>query len=224
MIDLYKYITLKYEYNAIKSTINNKGSSIGTIFKMKVIYRLIPNKNNNNNNIFYNFIINKSIKVESFIKKLDETKTNKVQKLEDNTNYIVEQVNFGGKDLDCLIINIIDSVPFIYGFQISIYKPEIFTKSYLKKSFEDMIDNLFDIFKIKIEKENIYFGYIFDYSRIKDQNYSSMLNDCKNNNYKYCFFETEKEILCNSNGKVINDINEITSCPFTNKQRNKIIK
>ena len=63
MIDLYKYITSKYEYNSFKSTVNNKGSSIGKIFKIKVIYRLIQNKNNNN--IFYNFIINKSIKVES---------------------------------------------------------------------------------------------------------------------------------------------------------------
>ena len=221
MNHLYTFIISKYEYSTLKSILNNNGSGISTIFEMKVIFRLLPNKDKAN--IFYNFIINESVKVESFLKKSNETKKNKIERLKDNANYIIEQDIFGKKDLDCLIINIIDSVPYIYGFQISIYKPWILTKSYLEKSINDMINNLFEIFKIKIEKENIYFGYIFDYSRIKDPNYSSMLKDCKNNNYKYCFFKTEKEILCNINGKEINDINEITSCPFTNKQRNKKI-
>ena len=218
---LYKFIMLKYNYNALKSTVKNKGSGLATIFEMKVIFRLLPNKDNKND-IFYNFIINDHIQIESIIKRTNETKNYNVKKLKDNTNYIIEQDNFGGKDLDCLIINIIDSVPYAYGFQISIYKENIFTMSYLKTSFTEMIDNISQIFKIKIEKENTYFGYIFDYSRISDDKYTSMLNDCAKNNCKFCFFETEKEILCDKRGRVINDINEVTSCPFNNNQRNKI--
>ena len=217
---LYKFIMLKYNYNILKNNVKNKGSGLATIFEMKVIFRLLPNKNNND--IFYNFIINEHVQIESIIKRLNETKKNKIKNLRNNTNYIIEQDNFGGKDLDCLIINIIDSIPYAYGFQISIYKDTIFTMSYLKTSFTNMIENIFQIFNIKIKEENTYFGYIFDYSRISDDKYTSMLNDCINNNCKFCFFETEKEILCDKKGRVINDINEITSCPFTNNQRNKI--
>ena len=41
------------------------------------------------------------------------------------------------------------------------------------------------------------------------------------NNHKFCFFETKNEIFCDKDGRVINDINEITNCPFNKKQRGK---
>ena len=217
MKDLYKYIIFEYEYSKLKNILNNKGSGLATIFEMKIIFHLLPNKFNTKS--FYNFIINEHIIIESIVKKSNEIKKNKIQKLKDNTNYIIEQEIFGEKDLDCLIINIIDSTPYVYAFQISIYQPDIFTVSYLKDSLKNMIDNINQTFKITVEKDNTFFGYIFDYSRIKDENYSSMLEKCKNNNYKYCFFDTENKIFCNSYGKEINDINLITICPFTNNQR-----
>ena len=216
---LYKFIFLKYNYENIKNALKNKGSGLGTIFEMKVVFRLFPNINKKN--IFNNFAIDEHIQIDSIVKRSNETKKNVVQKLKNNTNYVVEQENFGGKDLDCLIINIIDSIPYVYGFQISIYKPEIFSISYLKGSFTKMIENISQTFKIQIEKENTYFGYIFDYSRIEDEDYSGMLDDCKKNNHKFCFFETKNEIFCDKDGRVINDINEITNCPFNKKQRVK---
>ena len=217
MKDLYKFIIFEYEYSKIKNILNNKGSGLATIFEMKIIFSLLPNKYNAN--LFYNFIINEHIIIESIVKKSNEIKKNKIQKLKDNTNYITEQEIFGGKDLDCLIINIIDSTPYAYAFQISTYKPEIFKVSYLKDSLNNMIDNINQTFHITVEQDNTFFGYIFDYSRIKDEKYPSMLAECKSNNYKYCFFDTEKKIFCNSHGKEINDINLITCCPFTNNQR-----
>ena len=156
---LYKFIFLKYNYENIKNALKNKGSGLGTIFEMKVVFRLFPNINKKN--IFNNFTIDEHIQIDSIVKRSNETKKNVVQKLKNNTNYVVEQENFGGKDLDCLIINIIDSIPYVYGFQISIYKPEIFSISYLKGSFTKMIENISQTFKIQIEKENTYFGYIF---------------------------------------------------------------
>ena len=216
---LYKFIILKYNYNSLKSLLKNKGSGLGTIFEMKVVFSLLPNKNNKN--IFHNFTINEHINIESIIKRENETKNNKIHSLKNDTNYIIEQDNFGGKDLDCLIINMVDSIPFIYGFQISINKPDIFELSYLKDSFISMINDISKTFKIKIKKENTFFGYIFDYSRIMDENYSGMLNDCIKNRHKYCFFDTKKEIFCDRKGKLITDIDEITCCPFTNNQRDK---
>jgi len=216
---LYRFIVLKCNYETIKKALKNKGSGLGTIFEMKVVFRLFPNINKKN--IFNNFTIDEHIQIESIVKRFNETKKNVVKKLKNDTNYIIEQKNYGGKDLDCLIINMIDSIPYVYGFQISIYKPDIFGVSYLKDSFTEMIKNISKTFKIQIEKENTYFGYIFDYSRIEDPEYSSMLDDCTKNNHKFCFFETKKEIFCDRGGKVINDINEITNCPFNKKQRVK---
>ena len=216
---LYKFISFNYNYNSLKYALNNKGTGLATIFEMKVVFRLLPTKDKKN--IFYNFAIDEHIIIESIVKREKETKKNKIQNLKNNTNYIIEQGNFGGKDLDCLIINMIDSTPFIYGFQISIYKPEIFTTSYLKDSFNNMIKNISKTFKIKIDENNTFFGYIFDYSRISDKNYPSMLNNCIKNKLKYCFFDTNEEIFRDLKGRVITDIDEITCCPFTNNQRNK---
>ena len=216
---LYQFITFNCNYNSLKYSLNNKGSSLATIFEMKVVFHLLPNKDNKN--IFHNFEINEHVIIESIVKRENETKNNKIQPLKNNTNYIIEQENFGGEDLDFLIINMVDSIPFIYGFQISIYKPKIFTISYLKDTFSNMINNVSKTFKIKVDKKNTFFGYIFDYSRIEDKNYSSMLKTLLNNKLKYCYFDTNKEIFCDHKGRVITDIDEITCCPFTNNQRDK---
>jgi hypothetical protein len=94
--------------------------------------------------------------------------------------------------------------------QISIYKDKIFSSSYLEKSFLNMLINLNDIFAINNFKEkNLYFGYVFDFSRIYD--YDKILSDCKKEGWNYCFFDTDKKIFCTKGNKEINDINQIVT-------------
>ena len=191
MIYLYKFIMLKYNYKVFKSILKNGGSGLDTIFKIKVVFSLLHN--NENPKIFHNFIINEHIIIDSISKRANETKIENIKQLKDNTNYIIEQENFDGKDLDFLIINITDSIPHFYGFHIYKYKSDIFKIPYLKNLLTNMFDNISQTFKIKIEKENTYFGYIFDYSRIAEQNYSSILDNCKKIIINFVFLRLKKK-------------------------------
>ena len=64
---LYKFIFLKYNYENIKNALKNKGSGLGTIFEMKVVFRLFPNINKKN--IFNNFAIDEHIQIDSIVKR-----------------------------------------------------------------------------------------------------------------------------------------------------------
>ena len=61
--------------------------------------------------------------------------------------------------------------------------------------FKISIENISQTFKIQIEKENTYFGYIFDYSRIKDEDYSSMLDDCKKIIINFAFLKLKMKFF-----------------------------
>ena len=79
-----------------------------------------------------------------------------------------------------------------------------------------MIIHIKNVFKLKnINNNNVFFGYIFDYSGVFDKEYDTMLNNCRKEGWKFCFFDSKKQIFCNKQNKEINDINKIFSCPFS---------
>lgn len=223
LLDIYSHITLNNNYNALKTILNNKGSNLGTIFELKIIFNLSEGKK------LFDFTIKKKFVIHTIVPKSNENinlnidinkKINsKIRfNLEDNTTYVVHQEIFNGKALDFLIIRVINKEVFIYGFQISIYKDEIFDENYLIDDYRDMIENLDLIFSTKINYYNTFFGYIFDYSRIKEKDYEKMLKKC-NNRWPYCFYDTEENIFCDENHIQITDINSVVVCPLFKKER-----
>ena len=81
---------------------------------------------------------------------------------------------------------------------------------------QSLIDNMQKIFSLEIKIENIFFGYIFDYSKLGTYEYDKMLSKCERENLKYCFFNADKKFFVNSSNKKINSIYQIVSCPFIN--------
>ena len=139
-------------------------------------------------------------------KETDKIKPTFIKKLQKNVSYLVEQKQYGGKALDFLIIRMTKN-PEVFWFQVSTFKPDIFTS--LSTVYKVLIERLNICFDIKINKDNLYFGYIFDYSRKKDLEYLSMINNCQNNKMKYSFYDVDSNTLYDSNYHETHDIYKI---------------
>ena len=193
--------------------LDNKGSALGTLFEYKVIYNLSPNIINGEINYFENFNIRESYNLNYFVPKLNQTnfksEIQKKSKIRIGITYIVEQKQFGGKDLDFLIIHMKSEEDiYVYGFQVSIYKSNIFTIKELQSSYNLLIDVLKKSFELNVKKNLMFFGYIFDYSRIND--YNAIFNICKKNNLKYVLFNTKNNNFYLNEKETTRDINAIT--------------
>ena len=203
MKDIYKYIVIKKSFNAIKNLTNKSGSAFSTLFEYRVRYNFDP-AIKGDVNYFNNFTIQDSVSMEVFIPKKNEKKEPKfIKKLDFGKTYLVEQNQFGGKDLDFLIINM-SKEPEVFGFQVSTYKSDIFNS--LSDSYRLLLKRLNISFNIKINPEHAYFGYIFDYSRRNDIGYESMLKDCRIYNMQYSFYDYDKNIIYDPNEKETHDI------------------
>lgn len=212
--DIYSIITLNNNYNILKKILNNKGSGLGTIFELKILFNLFEGKK------IFNFTINKKYEIRTIIPKSNESINTKLKiTLKDNSTYVIQQQIFNGKALDCLIIRVINEQLYIYGFQISTYKEEIFNADYIIKAYKDMIENLELIFSTTIDYNKCYFSYIFDYSRVTDKDYEIMLDNCNTKHWKYCFFDTNDNIFCDKNHLVIENIDSIVTCPLLNEKK-----
>jgi formylmethanofuran dehydrogenase subunit E-like metal-binding protein len=133
----------------------------------------------------------------------------KKSKIRIGITYIVEQKQFGGKDLDFLIIHMKSEEDiYVYGFQVSIYKSNIFTIKELQSSYNLLIDVLKKSFELNVKKNLMFFGYIFDYSRIND--YKAKLKICDKNNLKYVLFNTKNNNFYLNEKETTRDINAIT--------------
>ena len=214
---IYNKISLNNSYYSLKKIMDNKGSGLGTIFELKVIDSLYENKK-----IIKDFDIKEKIEIHTIVPKSNEKiNTNLRITLHNNTTYLVVQEIFNGKALDCLIIKVINNVIYVYGFQISIFKEDIFTHQYLIDCFKTMIKNLQLIFCHKIEYKNTFFGYIFDYSRVKEPEYEKMIDKCKIENWKYFFYDADKNFFCDENYMKIEKIDSKVTCPLLNVYRKK---
>ena len=152
-------------------------------------------------------------------KEKEKNESKIIQKLELNKSYLVEQKQFVGKSLDFLIIHMSEN-PEIFGFQVSTYKPHIFSS--LEKTYKILLERLKLSFKIDINEDNAYFGYIFDYSRIGDQLYQSMLTNCKKNGMKYSFFDADSNTLFDDKYIKTKNIYDIVGKPKMKKNNIKI--
>ena len=217
--DIFRYIVVNKNFYIFKKLANNKGSAFSSLFEYKVRYSFYP-QIKGEIDYFKNFIIQESVSMEVIIPKDNETKEAKfIKNLELGKTYLVEQKQFGGKELDFLIIHISEN-PEVFGFQVSTYKEKIFTS--LEKTYNILLNRLNISFNLKIHEA--YFGYIFDYSRIKDPLYKSMLKKCKNNKMKYSFYDTDSNILFDDKFKRSNNIydlvGKINSHNIFNKNEN----
>ena len=213
--DIYTYLIVKKDFAAFQKMEDEKGSSAySTLFEYRVRYTFNP-KFNGSIHYFTNFSIQENAKMKVIIPKDKEIKKPKfIQKLILNKCYLIEQEQFGGKDLDFLIINM-SKDPQAFGFQVSTYKDEIFNS--LEKTYKTLIERLNICFNIIIKKEDAYFGYIFDYSRIDDNLYKKMIKDCELYKMKYSYFDTKTNSLYIRKNKKTNDITQITGKPLTTK-------
>ena len=218
--DIYFYIIHNKNYLYFQKILNNKGSALGTLFKYKVIYNIC----NNNINYFLNVNISETLSLEILIPKNNQNYTPKFKKnLDNDKTYLITQEQFGGKDLDFLIIKMKNNIPIIYGFQVSIHKNNIFIIDDLEKSYNKLKKNLNISFKLNIEDNNMYFGYIFDYSRIKTLEYEIMLKKCKKKNLPYVFFNPEDNKFYSQNGVVVYNIESFNKNIYSIKSNNKLI-
>ena len=217
--DIFKYIILEKNFHVFQSLSNNKGSAYSSLFEYKVRYNFYP-PIKGEIDYFSNFIIHEAISMEVIIpKEKEKNEPRFIQKLELNKSYLVEQKQFGGKSLDFLIIHMSEN-PEIFGFQVSTYKPQIFPS--LEKTYKILLERLKLSFKIDINEDNAYFGYIFDYSRIGDQLYQSMLTNCKKNGMKYSFFDADSNTLFDDKYIKTKNIYDIVGKPKMKKNNIKI--
>ena len=207
--DIFKYIILKKNFHVFQSLSNNKGSAYSSLFEYKVRYNFDP-KIKENVEYFENFIISDSASMEVIIpKETDKIKPTFIKNLKKGVSYLIEQNQFGGKALDFLIIYMAEN-PEVFGFQVSTYKPSIFTSTSLSTIYKVLIERLNICFGIKINKNDTYFGYIFDYSRRRELEYKSMINDCKREGMQYSFYDVDSDILYDNNYHETHDIYTIT--------------
>ena len=220
--DIYKYIIMKKSFYVFKTLEHEKGSAYSTLFEYRVRYNFDPNFKNEIN-YFKEFFIQGKAEMNVIIPKENQNQNSNIefiQILDDNKAYLIEQKQFGGKDLDFLIINMGKETE-VFGFQVSTYKEKIFQT--LEKTFDILLKRLKIAFKIDISKNNAYFGYIFDYSRIDDPLYRSMLNNCQKYNMKYSFFNVSDNCLFKDKKNKVFNIYQIVGKPLMNKSTNTII-
>ena len=217
MTEIYKLILSSNSYNYIKSLLKNQGSGLETIFKLSVMNHLSP-KIGGPKKKFNNFIITDKFKIHDIIQ--NDNKNTEKYTLKNNTCYIVEQDIFNGKEVDCLIIEMKGNIPYIYGLKISIYKDSNIEKNSLKQSLMHMINNLERIFSQKIDYDKVFFYYVFDYSKVGDDDYNEMIKDCSQSGFEYFFFDCEKNIFCDKYNNKINDIKSNTNILLDNIKNN----
>ena len=224
LIEIYKDLIFKNSYFSIKKLIEGSGA-LGCIFEYTVIHYIEEKSKSNNKKLFDYFEIEKILTVKKFVLNENENINNlvcKIQKLDKQYDYLIEQKVFGGKALDFILIRFINSEPYVFGFQVSIHKDTIYTIVDIEKSYSIMILLLKRYFGIIFNQKNMFFGYIFNYEYIESNKYNSMLNNCEKQSMKYCFFDSMKRKFVDKNGQEINNINNIVSKLFTTKESKPI--
>ena len=220
LIEIYKDLILNNSFKIIKEITKGSGA-FGCIFEFAVISYIIKKSNSDNKNLFNYFNISKNLSIKKFVLNSNEKLANiKCEKLELDSkyDYIIEQQIFNGKTLDFILIHFINSTPYVYGFQVSIYKSKIYSLEELEKSYKIMIQVLKKYFDIDFIKENMFFGYIFNYEDVHTDKYAVMLNKCEIGRLKYCFFDPYNQKFVDKKGEDIKDINNIVSTVFSFKK------
>ena len=213
LIEIYKNIILRNTYSNIKRKVKAP-AILGCVFEYTVIFFITEKLKKSGKKLFNFFNIEKSLKVKKFDIKTNEKIENvecKIQSLDTRYDYIIEQEVFCGKTLDFIIIHFVNLKPYVYGFQVSIHKENIYDINSLQKSYGIMQILLKKYFGMDFDADKMYFSYIFDYEEINKPRCTRMLRLCDENSLKYCFFDPENSKFVDRKGKEINDVNIIIS-------------
>ena len=141
-----------------------KDGGKGFCFEEIVVSQLSPTDNSSNSKI-RDLLISVKENIPKFILNENEVnipKPEKIITLNNNTTYLIDQNIFGGKGIDCIIIDSFKNEQTIFSFQVSILKEIIYEINEIQDLLNKMIILLLNYFKnLKISKNNVYFGYIF---------------------------------------------------------------
>ena len=195
------YELLIFENNSIYKIFSSNElldeGSLGGLFEKYVIYNMMPKKDKKSNKLFGSFEIKYIYDVKKFVPKNNENwKDRSYIKVHLNPGtYLFKQKNFNGKGFDAAIIIINDkNEATVYLFQISINKQEIYTIIYLGNLIDIFIEYFALLFTFSLNKERIYFTYIFD-AKHKDE----LLRKCDSNKMKCIFFKSSIKIFTDKN-------------------------
>ena len=211
--EFYNKIFFSYFFYKILININLDEGARTQLFEKIVINYLT---NINYSNYFNDVFIQKYEEMNKFLPNKNERQTNNIKKKYlEKVIYLFTQKKYKVIDFDCLIVFNNENEVKIICLQISIHKAIIYTIQQLQKFIISMIEYLTLYYEINIEKYNVYFSYIFDFLKINEQNTQRMLKDCNNKNIKYFFFDCDKEIFVNNEGKKIEKLFDYTTNIFS---------
>lgn len=211
--EIYEYII--YENSSIYNIFNEvklDAGALGGIFEKLVSYHMSPNDIIKKKLLFHTFCITKAYTVDKFLpndkEKIDK-KMFEYQTLEQGT-YFFKQKIFSGKgfDLGIIVINNKNQAT-VYLFQVSISKHTIYTIELLKEYINGFIEYFKLQFSFVIEKENVFFTYLFD-----PKNKDSLLKLCKPKNMPCIFFNPLSKLFTDKNDYEIINIENIFIAPF----------
>ena len=218
-------------YNSLNIYQKLHGGARGLLFESLVIYHLNPTiKINEKKNIikFDDININMVKEMRKFIPRKNEKIKERNEKIHlEKGTYLFIQKIINGKALDSLIVIIDDdNSATIIGIKISFHKKnsQIYTQSKLIKILKTLKKNLSKIYDFSISLKNIYFTYIFDLQYQNDyfDEYTLMLNNCKDKGMPYMQFDSEKYIMYDKKGKIVKNIKDNIYCPYKNEDDKKI--
>jgi len=155
--------------------------------------------------VFNRFNIIDTKTVEKFVPKSNEKYFNKdfqIEKLPEG-DYLFKQRQFGGKAVDCAIISVKkNGHAEVFLLQISINKAVLYTIGELKNIIEQFIEYFGYQFEFIINREDVYFTYIF---HTKEK--SELYTECEEKRLKCIFFNPSIQRFTNINNADLDDPN-----------------
>ena len=221
--EIYEYII--YGNSSIYNIFNEvklDAGALGGIFEKLVSYHMSPNNIIKKKLLFQTFCVTKVYTVDKFLPNDNEKINEKMfecQTLEQGT-YFFKQKIFSGKGFDLGIIEINNkNQAKVYLFQVSISKEKIYTAELLKKYINGFIEYFKLQFSFVIEKENVFFTYLFD-----PKNKDNLLQLCDNKNMPCIFFNPLSKLFTDKNDYEIINIQNIFIAPFKKDNDDIIIE
>ena len=114
-----------------------------------------------------------------------------------------------------MLYNIGDE-PLLFVFQVSILKRIIFTKEYLTKQLNTLINYIKNFIEnLNINAGNVFFGYIFSTIKSDSNEFKNMINNCKKQDLSFCFYDYTKKAFFDKEQKyILSNITDMISWPF----------
>ena len=196
-----------------------KGGGKGYFYEQIVVNNLSPSSSNiEKNAIIPDLIIDEKECIPKFLPEPNEVQIpymkNKI-KIEKNKTYLIEQKLFGGKSIDFIIIESHENEQSIFAFQVSILKDKIFTENEVKEILKQMIQYIQHFIEnLKVDKDNIYFGYIFSLINKGMPEFKKMINDCQTNDVAFSYYCYNQQKFLKSNHNPIKSIYDMVKNPF----------